>query len=499
MSESPSIYLGPKGYTIYKECLSDIDLKHLKEELNVKAYIPNSPIPSPSFPVYRENPKKIYIPRYYGIKNFGPPEEIKIPHGVDINITFVGELRDYQNNIIAEYLKNVNKDTGGGGLLEIPCGRGKTVMALKIISLLMKKTLIIVHKGDLADQWIERIEQFIPTAKVGRIQGQILDIEGKDIVIAMLQSLSMKEYPDDIFDSFGLTVVDECHHISSEVFSRSLQKIITLYTLGLSATMQRKDGLSKVFKMFLGDIIYKETRETDESVLVKAIEYRTTDVDFNKMCYDYRGNPAYSTMVSKLCEFSYRSEFILKVIDNELKQKDGQQMMILAHNKNILTYLYKAIEHRKIATVGYYLGGMKAVDLKHSATCQVIIATYAMAAEGLDIKTLTTLLLATPKTDIIQSVGRILRVKHERPLVIDIIDTHDTFISQWQKRRKYYASNKYKILHTNSLLYEENIGVSDSNAKFWKKMLESTKDRDKNNELGSKFKGKCMIDLSSIA
>ena len=88
---------------------------------------------------------------------------------------------------------------------------------------------------------------------------------------------------------------------------------------------------------------------------------------------------------------------------------------------------------------------MKEADLKKSELKQVIIATYAMAAEALDIKTLTTLILATPKTDVVQAVGRILRVKHDRPLVIDIIDSHDVFMSQWQKRRKYYASNNYAI------------------------------------------------------
>jgi superfamily II DNA or RNA helicase len=76
-----------------------------------------------------------------------------------------------------------------------------------------------------------------------------------------------------------------------------------------------------------------------------------------------------------------------------------------------------------------------------------------MASEALDIKTLTTLILATPKTDIVQAVGRILRVKHERPMVIDLIDSHEVFLSQWQKRRKYYTSNQYKIMHTKSGLY----------------------------------------------
>ena len=447
-----STYIGAKGYTIYKECLDIKDQRLIKEELNVRPFIPGSPIPSPTYPVYRESSQKYYLPRYYGLTNYGEPDENRLPKGEDINIAFQGDLRDYQNHIVEVYKKSAY--SVGGGLLEIPCGRGKTVIALKIISELKKKTLVIVHKGFLLNQWIERISQFLPEAKVGRIQGQILDIEGKDIVIGMLQSLSMKEYPDSLFHQFGLTIVDECHHISSEVFCRSLQKIITRYTLGLSATMQRKDGLTKVFKMFLGEIVYSEERESTDSVLVKAIQFVTDDKEFNEMCYDYRGSPAYSTMISKLCAFNNRSEFILKVLSKELAIAPEQQIMVLAHNKNILTYLHDAIAHRQIATVGYYVGGMKEPALKKSESCQIIIATYAMASEALDIKTLTTLVLATPKTDIVQAVGRILRVKHERPLVIDIVDSHDVFLSQWQKRRKYYMSNNYKVMHTKSHLYE---------------------------------------------
>ena len=311
-----------------------------------------------------------------------------------------------------------------------------------------------MHKGFLLNQWEERIQQFLPGARVGKIQGQILDLDDKDIVIGMLQSLSQKDYPADLFQCFGLCIVDECHHISSEVFSRSLQKVLTYYALGLSATMVRKDGLTKVFKMFLGPIVYSEKRESGDPVLIKAVQFTTRDPVFNKMEYDYRGNPAYSTMISKLCAYSRRSEFILQMVKTELQIAPDQQIMILAHNKNILTYLHDAIKSRQLApTVGYYVGGMKEADLKTTETCQIIIATYAMAAEALDIKTLTTLILATPRTDVVQAVGRILRVKHARPLVIDIVDTHDVFEQQWQKRRKFYISNKYQVLYTNSDKY----------------------------------------------
>ena len=448
-------YLGKKGYSIYKIDLTNKEQMYIRTELTVKPYLPKSPIQPEPFPIYRESPQKIYLPRHFGVEHFGDVTENKLPLGDDICLDFVGELREYQVNIVNKYVNAVGDS--GGGLLDVDPGKGKTVMALNIISKLKKKALVIVHKSFLLNQWIERIQQFLPGARVGKIQGQIIDIEDKDIVIGMLQSLSQKDYPGDLFDSFGISIYDETHHLGAEVFSKSMMKCMTNYTLGLSGTMQRKDGLTKVFKMFLGNIIHKEKSNTSEhDVLVKGINYKVDDAEFNEMKYDYRGNPLYSTMISKLCNFNRRSEFILNVLKNELEQNNNQQIMILAHNKTLITYLHKAIEHRNIGTVGYYIGGMKEEQLKESENKKIIIATYAMASEGLDIKTLTTLIMASPKTDVCQSVGRILRTKHTRPLVIDIIDQHDIFVKQWQKRRQYYIKQKYNIISTDNSKYFEN-------------------------------------------
>ena len=94
--------------------------------------------------------------------------------------------------------------------------------------------------------------------------------------------------------------------------------------------------------------------------------------------------------------------------------------MILAHNKVLIQELYDKIYVFE-QSIGFYIGGMKDADLKLSEGKQIILATYGMASEGLDIKTLTTLIMATPLSDVEQSVGRIMRKKHENPLVIDII------------------------------------------------------------------------------
>jgi len=345
-------------------------------------------------------------------------------------------------------------------------------MALNIAAQVKVKTIVIVHKGFLLNQWEERIQQFLPTARIGRIQGQKFDIENKDIVIGMLQSLSMKDYPQELFSSFGLCIVDECHHISAEVFVRSLFTVVCPYMLGLSATMSRKDGLTKVFKLFLGDIIHSEKCDQSAAVEVRGIEYITHDEDFNDIKLDFRGHPLYSSMISKLCSFSLRSEFILRVLEDVLRENPSQQVIMLSHNKNLLTYLHDAIKHRSIGEglVGYYVGGMKDKDLKISETKTVILATYSMAAEALDIPTLTTLFMMTPKTDVQQAVGRILRTKHSRPLVVDIMDSHGIFQNQWKKRVAFYKKQNYKVLYTDSVKYQAEYNESD-----WQVVYQSCK------------------------
>ena len=439
-------YIGRKGYSIQKKDLTQTKLYEIRTELTVKPNNGiNSYVTNVSYPIYRESPNKIYVPRYYGIDHIGPCDIIKISHGKNIQLSFIGNLFDYQSNIINKYLSYVGNS--GGGLLDVEPGKGKTVMALNIISKLNKKTLVVVHKTFLLNQWKERIHQFLPNAKIGIIQAQTIDVKDKDIVIGMLQTLSTKELNKDIINEFGLTIYDECHHLSAEVFSNVMIRINTNYILGLSGTMTRKDGLTKVFKYFIGPVIHKEKSDSNQAVLIKTILFEDPENDsYNKLELDFKGNPMYSKMISKLCDNENRTSMICNIIQYELKKKDNQQIMILAHNKSLIKQLYETIEQFE-SSIGYYLGGMKEGQLKESETKKIIIATYAMASEGLDIKTLTTLCMATPKSDVCQSVGRILRSNHDHPMVIDIVDNHDIFKKQYVKRRSYYNKKNFKIHH----------------------------------------------------
>ena len=476
-----------------------------------------------------------------------------------------------------------------------------TSSSLYILSKLEKKTIVIVHKEFLMNQWIERIQQFLPGARIGKIQGQIIDIDNKDIVLCMLQSLVLKEYPSSLFDSFGLTIIDEVHHISSETFSNALFKVVTKYMLGLSATMNRKDGTTKVFKMFLGPVVHKAEKKADNTVQIRAVTYKTNDDDFNETILDFKGQPQISSMISKLCSYNRRTEFIVKLltdfievdnIDKDIIEKykqdmdnanpsceickknnhyllkntccsvvkycmpclqkieenaeqnityfigpDGNQKsskerpkcptckkvlkyeqnyienpyikplnqlhtIVLSHNLNVLHYIYKKFVCKNLASVGYYVGGMSEKELKNSETKQIILASYSMANEGLDIPTLNAEFLLTPKTDIVQTIGRVLRAKHafSDPIIYDIVDNHDVFQRQWLKRKAYYKKNNYNIIGCDIHNYNKDTAkwksISGHSATASNKNDDDNSDDDdceeKEKNIGS---GKCLLTL----
>jgi superfamily II DNA or RNA helicase len=284
--------------------------------------------------------------------------------------------------------------------------------------------------------------------------------------------------------------VDEVHHIAAEVFSQALFTVVTRNTLGLSATMNRKDGTSHVFKWFLGPVVYTSPRDGEHQVLVRRVYYRSDDAEFNTVVRNYRDEVQFSTMISKLCTHAPRTEFILNTLvqlirDHEqtihgccsggtltntatttngatngaasmtvnattTTNKDHwRQIMVIAQNRNVLNFMHKWLKHNHPEiSVGFYVGGMKEADLKQTELCQVVLATYAMAAEALDIPTLSVLFMVTPKTDIVQSIGRILRVRRTglmQPMVYDFIDPHDLFKRQAKVRNTYYRKQGYYV------------------------------------------------------
>jgi len=445
-----STSLSNRGYSISKEEVGTKELDTIKAELTVSPFVlPEfNAVKQPPFRLYMESESRIYLPKYYGLKKFGVPATNKLTKKVaPISLQFTGILRPEQLEPVDKMLDACRNPAVAGGILNLFCGAGKTTMSLYVMCELGLKTLIVVHKDFLLTQWKERIEQFVPGARIGMIKAKIVDVQEKDIVLASLQSLSMKTYDDNVFDGFGTVIIDEVHHTSAEVFSQALKKINALYSIGLSATVKRKDGLSKVFMWFLGDIIYKsEKRKDNVRVIVK--DYYDPAPIYSREHFTFGDKLNIAKMINNVCNFFSRTEFMTKVLMDVLKKEPERKVLVLSDRRSHLDLL-KQYYDRIGLSCGLYYGGLKASVLAESESKQVILATFAIASEGYDQKGLDTLVLASPKTDIVQSVGRILRDKeHERkhvPVVIDIVDKFSIFERQGQKRVKYYKSCGYVV------------------------------------------------------
>ena len=441
--------LSHHGYGIPKSGLSQTDIDRIRLELTVSPSVHRdfqTTNDRRQFPLYLESSKKIYVPKHYGIAHFGVPSHTKIPNGRDIDVKFNGTLREEQKEPVASFLKACDDPTRMGGILNLPCAFGKTAIAVYTICTLAKKTLVIVHKEFLVDQWRERISAFAPTAKVGIIKGKCIDVEGADIVIGLLQSLSMKEYPQKLFEEFGFVVVDEIHRTGAEVFSRALVKVNFRYALGLSATIQRKDGLSKVFMWYIGGIVYKVSKRSD-SVNVQQLKYECDDLEYCRVEMSRNNTLNMSKMINNICNHALRTRFIVQTLECILSHEPVRKVLILSDRRGHLESIARHLTDFGLKDWGFYYGGMKQDDLKKSEGCSIILGTFQMSQEGLDIKGLDTLILASPKSDIVQATGRILRDKPEDrkhiPLIVDIVDDFSVFALQSKKRSTYYKKCKY--------------------------------------------------------
>jgi superfamily II DNA or RNA helicase len=440
--------LSYKGYVLRKADLDEESLAKIQGDLTVSPRVQEySNAQPPTFKLYQQNDAKIYVPKCYGLKNYGEAED-KLPLGADIDLDFKGDLRQEQLKPVQAFLDACKDPMRRGGILNLPCGFGKTTIALYLVCYLKKKAMVIVHKDFLLQQWVERIRQFVPDARIGTLKAKIIDVEDKDIVMASLQSLSMKSYDPNLFQSFGLCVVDEVHHTSAEVFSQALKKLNFKYSLGLSATVTRKDGLSKVFKWFLGDIVYRGAKRKDSGMRVVIKDYYDPDPEYSRVWVMYNKKPNMSKMINNICAYGPRNAFIVRCLAEVLAEEPERKTLVLSDRRGHLEVL-KGLFEAEGVTCGLCYGGLKQEVIKASEACQVMLGTYAYVSEGFDVKTLNTMVLASPKSDIVQSVGRVTRQTSDersyQPLVIDIADQFSMFPGLARKRIQYYTSQKYTI------------------------------------------------------
>ena len=370
-----------------------------------------------------------------------------------------------------------------------------TFMSINVLSELKTKTIVVVNKIPLMRQWESELRRFIPNIEIGFIQGQKnVSVEGKDVVIAMLQSLARVDYPDSLFDDFGLVIVDEVHNTSSRVFSQVLSKLCCKYTIGLSATPKRSDGCEYVFKYHIGDIVYaSDTKRSGLPPVLNIIRIDSSEYKEINTVNRITGQSQiqYTSMLSDLITMPKRNRLILEMI-KDLVLTDNRKILVLSDRREHLKSLKEDFDNdlNISFTYGLFLGQMKQKDLEISRASQVIFATFSAFGEGVSEKELDTLFLITPKKFIghlknsikaesgklEQIVGRIFRKDHtcKNPMIIDLQDHFSVYKNQSSQRRTFYKQHFKNSITCNNTINLDEYELENLNVKCIRQTRKTT-------------------------
>jgi len=439
------------GYAVLKSDISkDLEAK-IRKELTVKPKTQQSryaAMADTEFPVFLESATRLYLPRVWAKDTLGPAASSVMSDGLPLpeNLKFIGSPYEYQEQIISKFLA-----ADANGLICVPCGKGKTFMAVAIAFRLRRRFMVVVDKEFLLDQWAGEMRNLIPGIRIGRFQANKAEVDPAefDCTICMIQTIVQRQIPESVLRSYAFTIFDECHHLGAKHFSKVLSKLQTKHMLGLSATPTRDDGLTKVFEWHLGKPVYWEKRrEADETVSVEIMRFSCEDPDYTEVPTNFRGEVILARLLTQIVNCQKRNLFIADKL-KELIKEPGRRILVLSERIGHLEALEALIKPMG-CVMGYYIGGMKTATRDLAAEeAQVLWATYAMASEAMNIKTLNTVLMASPRKKIEQSTGRILRQRPEErkvaPIILDVVDIHRSMQSQSRQRIAYYRKCGYKI------------------------------------------------------
>lgn len=333
------------------------------------------------------------------------------------------------------------------GTLNAPTGAGKTVIALYMIKERKQPATIIVHTKNLAFQWMDRIEQFlgIPASDIGLI-GAGKTVIGEKVTVALVQSTYQRT--EEISEKTGFLIVDECHRTPSRTFTDAVAAFDARYSLGLSATLYRRDNLSKLIFWHLGDTHYN----IDKSQLVEKGDILSAEIVFRKTDFIPYVDPAkeYAKMLVELTTNDERNHLIVSDIYKETQNYPGV-CLVLSDRKKHCENL-NTLFHCRYKVPSAILTGDTGSQERETITRQlndgqisVLFATGQLIGEGFDCKNLSTLFLATPvrfSGRLLQYLGRILRPAEgkEKARVFDYVDQHvDVLLKSAASRRNAYG------------------------------------------------------------
>ena len=363
---------------------------------------------------------------------------------VDYNASI--NLYDYQEKAINSLVR------AQGGILQSKAGSGKTRMGIALICALGRKTLWLTHTNELLNQSYNAAAEFIDKKLLGKITAGKMQI-ADGITFATVQTLSKADL-NALRYEWDMIVVDEVHRASmsatkATMFSKVLNNLAARYKYGLSATLHRADGLIKCTYALVGGVAYTVPDSVVNTMRVK-IQKKETGVQISRQCLDTDGTLCYAKLINYLAEHPARNELITLNIQ-ELACK-GHSIILLSDRVEHLNIIYNmlakpfkeraVILHGKIKKADREL----ALEQMRDKEKRILLATYQLAKEGLDVPCLDRLMLATPVKDyaiVVQSVGRIARVCEGKgtPVVYDYVDDIGFLEGMWKKRCTSYRKD----------------------------------------------------------
>lgn len=413
-----------------------------------------------------EDENHLYLPR--GIQTKLNKLDTKIEYnnnlikGHSIDVKFKGILRDDQEKIVNQMLQ---KDIG---IISAPTGFGKTVVAANIIAERKVSTLVIVNSKVLADQWKDRLDEFLdvqsepfkeytPTGRVRKKDNIGEFHSGKEnlsrnVDIALFQTLTNREDLSEYLDHYGMVIVDEAHHVAAKTYEDVIKKIKAQYMYGLTATPERKDGLTPILFMRFGELIYEQDHNLNDEILTLKYFYpRFTNYS------DYNPELNYVMHLNKMLENTERNEQIISdvmenveenrpclVLTERVAHIEILNKLLLEELKDISIYTLSSEQSKKENESSIY-------KMSVEKNAFVVIATSQYVGEGFDLPRLESIFFCLPfswKGRTNQYVGRLhrgLEAKDELR-IYDYIDIGvEMFARMYQKRMKEYTKMNYQM------------------------------------------------------
>jgi superfamily II DNA or RNA helicase len=333
------------------------------------------------------------------------------------------------------------------GILEAPCGSGKTQMGIALIKELGQKALWVTHTTDLLKQSLNRAKQYFADGDFGIITDGKVHI-GTDITFATVQTLSQLDLTQ-YSKEWNVVIVDECHRAAGtptkvKQFYKVLSHLKARHKYGLSATLDRADGLIKSVFALLGNIKHTINDKVVGSKIIKAQHnVVTTNLPDNIEAYsDTDGTMIYNKLIDYISGNQDRNDLIAR----NIAFKTGRHQLVLSHrveHLHTLENLLNGLGIKSSVICGTTPKSQREfiLDLARKGELPVLLATYSLAKEGLDIPVLDTLHLVTPnknKSIVLQSVGRIERNIDGKmmPEICDYVDMNIGYCLSMYKKRK---------------------------------------------------------------